>query len=383
MNFFCAYSVKIPFHINKALKGRTKPVEIIDALINNKRYFLFDVGYPIQKLPFVLTTNYMNQIIDNSKNDVKSDFKYKLSKSAEVKQYGNFYLSYKDYILLQNSHINTTMNFLLREEKEPYNYTGIFGLQLVEKKSDDKFNFFFQLKQLNIINKVLFYFTYREREAGYITIGMDAYDDEPEMYSEKNTLTIDVDRLLDYEVHINHKFKYPWNLNFSEIYYEKNIPKNSEMNPHVEISRKHTRRVNFFQAILVPEDELIKAPYEYQEAIERDFFDPLNKDNICKKLTFEGKYFFVCQRENEKILRKLFPTIFFYHEKLNYKFELNFDDLFIKVHKYFVFGIYFECSPIEIFPGAFLSEWYFGNIFLRKYCFGFDMENNKIKFYKK
>ena len=64
-------------------------------------------------------------------------------------------------------------------------------------------------------------------------------------------------------------------------------------------------------------------------------------------------------------------------------FELTFDDLFFERGQYLFFGIYFDRFQLEVFTGAFISEWNFGKIFLKKYCFGFDLENHKLLFYKK
>ena len=38
----------------------------------------------------------------------------------------------------------------------------------------------------------------------------------------------------------------------------------------------------------MPEEELIKGPYEYQLLIEETFFDILIKDKICQKIKFEN-----------------------------------------------------------------------------------------------
>ena len=79
----------------------------------------------------------------------------------------------------------------------------------------------------------------------------------------------------------------------TKVFYFKKLPIQSNLDPYVEISRKNTRRVNFFQALLIPEDNLIKGPFEYEAQIEDDFFDRFIKDNIYKKINFERKYFFI------------------------------------------------------------------------------------------
>ena len=64
-------------------------------------------------------------------------------------------------------------------------------------------------------------------------------------------------------------------------------------------------------------------------------------------------------------------------------FELTYDDLFFEIGENLVFGIYFDTNLIEVFQGAYISEWFFGKIFLKKYSFAFDFEKHELKFYKK
>ena len=66
--------------------------------------------------------------------------------------------------------------------------------------------------------------------------------------------------------------KYKWNLNFSQVFYFKKLPIQSSADPYSEVSRKNTRRVDFFQAMLMPEEALIKGPFEYMERIDENKF---------------------------------------------------------------------------------------------------------------
>jgi hypothetical protein len=215
-----------------------------------------------------------------------------------------------------------------------------------------------------------------------LNIGIEPNEVDSKIYSHKNMTEIDVDFILDHEKKNEFTGKFRWNLNFSKVFYFKKIPLESLFDPYVEVSRKNTRKVNFFQALLFPEYDLIKGPFEYQERIEEDFFEPLIRDKFCKKINFERKYFFVCQKQSKYLLQKTFPTLYFYHKKINYMFELTYDDLFIEHNDYIIFLIYFDYFQIELFRGAFLSEWYFGKPFLKKYCFSFDLDKGKMRFYR-
>ena len=94
-------------------------------------------------------------------------------------------------------------------------------------------------------------------------------------------------------------------LNFSKVFYFKKIPLESRFDPYVEASRKNTRKVNFFQALLFPEYDLIKGPFEYQERIEEDFFEPLIRDKSCKIINFERKYFLYVKSNQNISFKKL------------------------------------------------------------------------------
>lgn len=63
-------------------------------------------------------------------------------------------------------------------------------------------------------------------------------------------------------------------------------------------------------------------------------------------------------------------------------FELTYDDLFLEHNDYIIFLIYFDYFQIELFRGAFLSEWYFWQALPQKYCFSFDLDKGKIRFYR-
>ena len=114
---------------------------------------------------------------------------------------------------------------------------------------------------------------------------MKEAETNPQLFSQNNMQIIDVDYILDYEIKREYRGKFRWNLNISKVFYFKKLPIQSELDPYVEIRRKKRRKVDYFQALIIPEHNLIKGPFEYQENIEEDFFDQLIHDNICKKVS--------------------------------------------------------------------------------------------------
>ena len=276
------------------------------------------------------------------------------------------------------------MKFIYQNQTDKNNNEcGFIGTQIIDK--DDKNNtnnIIIQLKNMKIINNPVFYFNYTDNNNGFLNIGFEPFEINPHLYSKYNMKRIDIDFILDYEIKNENRGKFRWNLNFTKVFYFRNLPTQSRLNTYVEVSRKNTRKVEYFQALFFPEDDLIKGPFEYEELIEKDFFDSLIDEDICKKINFERKFFFVCSKEYKKLLKQTFPTLYFYSEALNYMFQLNYDDLFIEKDEYLIFSIYFDYLQIEVFRGAFLSEWFFGKTFLKKYCFSFNPEKEQLTFYK-
>ena len=387
LNFIKISSFAISFYSYKNLTNSTTQIEILDYLKNNIRYNFIKIGEKSQKLPIILTSHDSFSIIKKNNCPIYSNYDVNISKTMEkyyIKSNDNFFY-FKDYISFDdiNKDIFFTFIHYNQTNSEDNNNCGYIGLQNnLEEREEGKTNLFIQLKKMNIINKSIYYFNYTENNEVILNAGIEPYELNDTLYSEENMKILEVDEILDNEKKIENIGKYRWNLNISKVFYFRKLPIQSKIDPYVEISRLKTRRVGFFQALLVPEDILIKGPFEYQEQIEEDYFYDLFKDNICKKINFERKYFFLCKKEYKNLIQTTFPSLYFFSEELNYIFELNFNDLFIEHGQYLIFAIYFDFFQIEIFEDAFLSEWFFGEAFLKKYSFSFDLDNGKIRFYK-
>ena len=388
INFILSITIiiplSIPFYSNKNLESATTILEILDFYKNNNLYTYIKIGEPSQQLPIIFTSHDSLTIIKKEDCPISSSYDINLSKSAhhiyDENNTKNYYIN--DYIFFnKKNNINMTFIYYNQTYKEQ-NTCGFIGIQYIQKDTKNETNnLIIELKKKNIINKPLFYFNYTADNNGFLNIGVEPSEINPKLYSKKNMKIIDVDYILDYEIKRD-RGQFRWNLNFTKVFYFKKLPIQSKLDPYVEVSRKKRRKVDYFQALIVPEDNLIKGPFEYQELIEEDFFESLIHDNICKKINFERKVYFVCKKEYKNLIKKTFPTLFFYSEALKYMFELNYDDLFIEKDEHLIFVIYFDYLQIEVFKGAFVSEWFFGKAFLKKYCFSFDIEHEKLRFYK-
>ena len=376
------YSLIIPLYSIKNLSHSNSILDYLDSFKNDMKYSYINIGEPPQKFQiFFKSTESINNI---KGEDCFSDSFYNLNisntKKYSFEQNIKNYLYVNDIISFDNDYQKILMSFIYYTSaiNKNSNCGNIgFGYTL---PNEEEHNLFFQLKKSKIINKTIFYFNYTTNDDLSINIGIEPFEIN-NSYS-MNFTRIGIESTLDYEKKPGKLRKYDWNINISKIFYFRKVPLKTNIDPYNEISRIKTRRVKYFQAFLTPEEELIKAPYEYQESIENNFFDDLISDNICQKRKFENKYYFYCKKEYKNLIKNTFPSLYFYQEELNYMFELNYDDLFIEKNEYLFFGIYFDCFVIEVFKGAFISEWYFGKIFLKKYLFGFDFEKHELIFYK-
>lgn len=381
------FSFSIPFYPSKSLLNSTTSIEILDSLKNCIKHSFIEIGDPKQKLPIVLTSHDYSNIIMKNSCPIKSNYDFSSSKNVKILYEKNnvHYFYINDNISFDEKNENILMSFIhYNRSDRQENTCAYIGTQFIkqeEKEKNTTINLFLQLKKLNLINKLIYYFNYTSTNI-MLNIGIEPNEVNSKEYSHKNMSEIDVDFILDHEKKNEFTGKFRWNLNISKVFYFKKLPLESSLDPYVDVSRKNTRKVNFFQALLFPEEDLIKGPFEYQEKIEEDFFEPLIREKFCKKVSFERRYFFVCQKQSKYLLQKTFPTLYFYHKKINYMFELTYDDLFIEHNDYIIFLIYFDYFQIELFRGAFLSEWFFGKPFLKKYCFAFDLDKGKMRFYR-
>jgi len=376
-------SLIIPLLSSKNLSDANGILEILDYFKNSIKYSYISIGLPPQKFQIIFTSLEYDNLIKSEEcfSDSKYDISFSKTKTIKYNQNINNYFSVSDYVSFDNSHQNILMEFIhYNSTKNPINNCGLISFGYSEKDKKE-YNLFFQLKKSNAINKPIFYFNYTNDDKLLLNIGIEPFEIDNTYIQKKNA--IKVPPLLDNDIRKEKYSKYNWNLNISKVFYFNKIPLEKNLDPYVEISRKHTRKIDYFQALLIPEKELIKGPFEYEEKIEYDFFDSLIKENICKKVTFVNRYFFYCKKEYKNMLKNTFPTLYFYHPELNYMFELTYDDLFFERGENIIFGIYFDTNLIEVFEGAYISEWFFGKIFLKKYMFSFDFEKLELRFYKK
>ena len=233
----------------------TTSIEALDSLKNNIKHSFIDIGEPTQKLPIILTSHDYSNIIMKNSCPIKSNYDFSSSKNVKISYEENniryFYIN--DYISFDDKNKNILMTFMhynqSDRQKNICSYIGTQFIRQEEKEKNTTINLFLQLKKMNLINKLIYYFNYTSNNI-ILNIGIEPNEVNSKMYSHKNMTEIDIDFILDHEKKNELTGKFRWNLNISKVFYLKKLPLESSFDPYVEVSRKNTRKVNFFQALL-------------------------------------------------------------------------------------------------------------------------------------
>ena len=153
-----------------------------------------------------------------------------------------------------------------------------------------------------------------------------------------------------------------WDLKFNKIFYIKND------NKEFLVSDKTAK--------LDPSNYLIYAPKSYFDSISDNFFQKYIDVKSCYNYYFEEYSSIYCHKTDKFTINdiKSFPSIYFEHADLDFKFELSYKDLFVEKDNIYWFLIVSD----NLF---YTTDWSFGNIFMRKYQFTFNLDKKEIGFY--
>ena len=164
----------------------------------------------------------------------------------------------------------------------------------------------------------------------------------------------------DHLVYRGNNFNINWEISMKEIYYNNIHSKNNiifEFNPLFE---------------------LILGTNEFKSNISNDFFNSYINKGICSIKEYNSLYYFECDSENftNKDINS-FPTIYIANININHIFELNYQDLFIKINNKVYFEIVFPVESLDY------ERWIVGRIFMRKYPVKFSPLSRLLGFYIK
>ena len=277
------------------------------------------------------------------------------------------------------------------------NTCGIIGLQLNNKdlfKETPK-NFIYYLMQyfLDINrtkindndNKMLlnnYYWTFKynkdNNNYGYFSIGDPPHIYEPENYKNK--------QFKEFNIEFGYSSLY-WNIQFAEIYINKNDNNNNKFNTDKIYLKKY---FDGNKCLFYPEINVIFGTIQFFNLIKKEFFNKYFINNICfeRKVYisnnnstiiegFGGEYTIISCKANKIDKEKFyleFPSLNFYHQLINYTFIFNGNELFIEDQNK---NIYFLiCTKKNA-----VDQWIFGKVFMKKYQIIFNNEMKTIGFY--
>lgn len=274
--------------------------------------------------------------------------------------------NYVEYIL-----DDVGMDFII--EKEKRTACGYIGLRL-EMSYQNNNNLVNQLKEKNIISNKVFSFlevnknnpVYAKKGVDYLLVmGEEIYNifkikDINKYINEKYVKKIYVEKskLNDYIVN---GYYFRWKLIFSNIFF--NIDNNT-----IEMEQKN-------DVFLDNDYGLIAGTSEYRKIIKQTFFSKYIDNNKCAEKTFApidfGSFYYIICDNNINI--NDFPELYLKSKNLQYIYQLNKNDLFIKDNNNYYFLVVFEFSRS--------NTWVLGKPFLRKYLFSYDYDSKSIGFY--
>ena len=389
------------FSLEKLNNSIYNETNFINDFLNNTFFINMTIGSPGQKTKIMLDQNEAcftfiqnkNQIefnnINNTDYNKLSPYNKKESlTSNHLSTYDTknnfeeiediFYLY--EYFDTKNISIKNYTNFLNfiywdNNSFEENVYLKI-GLDMNNYKDVTCPRFLDSLKNKDILKKYIFYFDFYSDFHGYIYLGV-----EPHIYDTKELRYRDYQYLknntiLSKDGYVN------WNLLFNKI-----ILKN-KTNDYIYNLNEKMVQIDFNLGLII-------GTYEYQQIIEKAFFNELINENICSKnlveYFYDNKitkyYIYKCNEsltngENfDKEKHKpyvnyveIFPDFQLFHVNLENNFYISYLDLFRFVHGTYYFLIIFEAEKEN-------KIWKLGQILLKIHQLFFDYDNKIIGYY--
>ena len=268
-----------------------------------------------------------------------------------------------DYFLFDSiNKKNISFLFLKTENEEEINFSQIKDKQYLPKIGFEVLNqdsgnrekcpqFFHDIKKSANLSKYLMSFEFTDINKGNFIFGDEIYNYNKKKYHES--------QYVGQYSSANH-----------QIYFNKVncIFKNNE---NINISNGTYAEFDYNSGLII-------GTSKFQNKINETFFETLIKDNICKidliKYNNEQYYVYNCNEKYFKNKIESFPKIIFASSGYEYNFELNFNDIFLKVEYTYYFLIIFKENYST-------NTWIFGQPFYKKYNFTIKLDEYWIGFY--
>ena len=346
--------------LKKEVKNNKKDMtegSYMNELMYKQFYSKFDIGIPSQKVKFYFETNVYESIISKDDYEKERSTTYKLiDKNKNDNKTEKNYLSQEILIFHPKKKLNN-FTFLLKEKgtEEEKNISNIFGLNMNVNNKNESLSFLHQLKQVNFINKKMFSFLFDD----YVIGNNNGFDGQILMGCfphEINSLYDEKDLRWISSKH-DSTTNGSWHIDFDTVKYNNDTLIDKKANLDLSLN-------------------VIIGPENFRKKLLSDFFKINMEKKNCKENVFyslkdeEHYIYYSCNGQTEFIE---IPTLSFYNKELNYKFILDYDDLFLEKRN----GYYFLIA----FTKEFRSTWKIGFPFFKKYKFIFDQESKSVGFY--
>ena len=216
-----------------------------------------------------------------------------------------------------------------------------------------------QFKRKNITSSYNWFIEYNsEKNEEKLIIGEPPYKYNSKKYNKENSKQFKAKPRFE----ASNLF---WDIRMSEIYLKNGI-----------ILYKDLLWYQHEVCNLNPSLGVIISSHGYREYAFRYLFNYLK----CYSFFYLNKYnAFYCDKEIKEELKSRFPSIIFVQKKLNYSFELTYDDLFIEKGNYIYFLVVFDNEEYYKYNEDF---WVLGKPFLKKYFFSYDLNETTMTFYR-
>ena len=367
-----AKKIVIPFKTS-----HNTEINFIESLLYDQIYTTLEIGTIKQTVHLGITTDESLFAIESAN---LNEFNYNCNKSISYKNNRYRYIdSQKSQKYISGDILNETFYFynnldFKKDDIKPYNdimfgyitklgrsYTpkdigyidnnknlisGEIGLQItIDYKDDLHISILKSLKNLNLIDNLVWSINYTNNEEGYLILGENPYqynDSYSEEKRKKTSCTTDSDR------------DFSWTLIFNDI-------------------KVGNQKLNLYRmADYSPQYGLIKGTSQYFTFIQ-PYFDSLGKCEL-KEITFRQIIYtyYICDIDTNI---NSFEPIIFIHAELEMRFILDKDDLFMDYNGKKYFLVLFQKESKS-------QKWALGKPFVRKYQLIFDHESRNIFLYE-
>ena len=309
-----------------------KPAQKVDLNLRSKVYALFvsssEIGLPYPTYNPKISKTYI-QLSKNTSNFERQEF---------VKGYKIF-----ESFLINKKEINNIT--LVLATKIAYNEAGALGLRLLKTHEfGGNLSFIYQMKKAANLDNYAFTLKYNDDENGELIIG--SY---PHLYDKKyNAQNFYFSRARDIGANID------WVIDFDAIRYN-----------NKSISGIITK------CLIQIEFGLILAPFNLKKYFNDNFF--LNR---CQEQFYNKRNITIIHCKKNIDITK-FKDLSFILKDIDYKFILNYKDLFIEQDDEYIFVIVFDNNTFNKNP-----HWILGKPFMKKYQLVYDLDRKIIGLYK-